>query len=131
MCCVLIAALVRHTGRLTDNTPFSTTPSPLQSGVCGRNLGKPPSEAPLFTSAQIAGIVIGTAVGLMGASAIAHRLATARLHKASNVLDEAKAQPIRPRPVSSLDMVNSRMCAKCQSTEQSVEREPIKFGGQY
>jgi hypothetical protein len=106
---VLVVAIAHHTGRLTDNTPFSTVPTPLQLGICGRNLGKPPPEAPLFTQAQIAGIVIGTAVGLMGACAIAHRLATARLHKAGDAMDEAKAQPNRPRPVSVVDMDSARI----------------------
>ena len=100
--------IVHRTGRLTDSTPFSTTPQSLQSGVCGRNPGKPPSEAPPFTPAQIAGIVIGAVAGLMGASALAHRLATARLHRTGDALDEAMAKPFRPRPVCAADMCSAR-----------------------
>ncbi len=68
-------------------------------GICGRNQGQPPPAAPLFTPAQIVGIVIGAAVGIMGSAALAHRLTTARIYKRGDALQEEMAKPNKPQPV--------------------------------
>ena len=79
-------------GRLTDTTLFTTEPSPLKTGVCGRNPAQPNPVSMAFSPGQIAGIAIGVSAALVIVILIFHSASKAWRHRSIDAAEKKLAQ---------------------------------------
>jgi xanthosine utilization system XapX-like protein len=89
-------------GRLTDVTPFSTDPSPLRGGICGRDPEVPSPAPPALSTGAIIGIVFGVSIGAVLVGFGLHTMTKAWRYRSVEVAEKELGRPDNRKRVRTL-----------------------------